>query len=531
MPAYTPNCQHDLFISYGSVDDQSGDTGEQGWVSSFVDDLKKRLSERLGRRDSFLFWKDEEQLSRHVDFAEQISQAIQRSACLLIVLSPGYLKSAWCQRERSDFLKWVRDRDASGSRIFVVERDWIEGDKPAELKHLLGFQLWTGDPLSKDDLPRPLDKNRASDRDEYKDQLNAIALALESELRRLKTERPPIAGRPAEGTSPVAAAARAAERAATATVFLAEVTDDLRPQWKKVRSELDQQGLRVVSGGAPRDVAALESRVAQALEESRVFVQLLSQFPGQPLPGSSETYALLQCRLAVEAQKQILQWRSPRLTEDVFDEQEAEDAGLAELHRRLVFGRVRAEHIEDFKRHVIDVATTPPRPAPATVGRGMVFVSFNPAGGDSQFVEDLCGYLQQRGFGIVTPCNADDDDPKEIRADFEKNVLGSRGWIVVYGEQRQKYWTRGQLNEINQLLCQQERPDGAIYLCAGPPAPKDVNSPLKLLGMNLPGMQVIDCQNGFDVEKLYPLLDALSDSADGRRADRLAAGEVAVVCD
>ena len=256
MPAYISDLQHDLFISYGCVDDQPGDNGEAGWVSCLVEDLRKRLSERLGRKDSVSIWKDEEQLLRHVDIEKQIADAIARSACLLVVLSPGYLRSDWCRRERIDFLKWVRDRDANGSRVFVVERDWIEGDKPEEFQNLLGFRFWTGNPSKQAELPRPLDKNRPSDRDEYKDQLNRVALAVESELRRFKTALPRKHGQPVGATLPAPAIAPASE----ATVFLAEVTDDLRPQWKKVRSELDQHGVRVVSGGAPRRGHARKGR-------------------------------------------------------------------------------------------------------------------------------------------------------------------------------------------------------------------------------------------------------------------------------
>ena len=69
---------------------------------------------------------------------------------------------------------------------------------------------------------------------------------------------------------------------------------------------------------------------------------------------------------------------------------------------------------------------------------------------------------------------------------------------------------RGQLNEINQLLCENKRSaKSGIHVCAGPPAPKDVDNPLKLLGMKLPGMKVLDCQNGFQKDSLSGFIDAL----------------------
>lgn len=506
MPAYQAECQHDLFVSYAQVDDQAHE-GEQGWVTTLVNDLKKRLTELLGRKDTFSLWKDEQALARNADLNVEIADAINNSACMLAVLSPGYFRSDWCQRERTQFLKWVRERDAAGGRVFVIERDWVKEGKPAEFQNLLGFKFWTGDPNDKSDLPRPLDKRRTSDRSNYDDQINRVAHAIMSELSRLKAA--------------TLKKDALVQEAATPTVFLAEVTDDLRPQWKKVHTELVQRGLRVVSAGVPRAADVIEKEVASALDKSQLFVQLLSHVVGQPLPGSKETYAVLQHRLALAANKRILQWRSPAVTEEFFDSQDVDDPDLTVTHRRLLFGQVRAEHLEDFKRRVIELALEPPPRAVQPKGLGMIYVSFNPNSDDSKFAEDLCGYLGEHGFGIVTPVEDDNEDPKVIRADFEKNVLGSRSWIVVYGDQKQKFWARGQVSEINQLLCEHKKQGGTIHLCAAPPPPKEVKNALKLIGIHLPYMKVIDCQSGFAVDRLHPFLDSVSSAAE-KVADKVA---------
>jgi TIR domain len=520
MAAYTLDWQHDLFVSYGRVDDQAGDD-EQGWVSQFVEDLKKRLSERLGRKDTFSMWQDEQDLARNSDFAKDIANAIETSACMLVILSPGYLISDWCKRERNDFLKWMRDRNESGGRIFMIERDWIEveEEKPEEFRKLLGYKFWTGEPSNLANAPRPLDKHRQSDRGEYDDQINRVALAITSALRQLKSEamrKAALNGAVPDAPQEVPQPPRVAP--APSTVYLAEVTDDLRSQWKKVRTELDQQGLRVVSAGTPRDVESLEKAVAEALQESKLFVQLLSQFPGQALASSSESYALLQYRLAAKSGTPIFQWRSPQLTEEVFDQQEFEDAALAAKYRELVFGRVRAEHIEDFKRYVIEVAKAPPEQVaspPTGADLGMIFVNFIPNGDDEKFASQLCGYLELKGFDVIRPVEVADAKPEEIRADFESNVLRSRSSIVVYGDNKSKFWVRGQLNEINQLLCEHNHA-GTIQLCAGPPAPKEVDRPLQLVGVKLRRMSVIDCQTGFDGERFGQFLDAMNTSHNGK---------------
>ncbi len=494
MPAFAPGFKHDIFISYGCVDNQSGVNGEPGWVSSFAVDLERRLSERLGRKDNFTIWRDEEQLAKNVDLSEQISDAIHCSACLIVVLSPGYLKSDWCKTERTDFLKQLGDRDTSGSRVFVVERDWIEVSKPEQFKNLLGFKFWTGDPTNKSNLPRPLDKSRPSDSSEYKDQLNAVALALEAELIRLKP------------------AALSQEVTSQATkVFLAEVTDDMRPQWKKVRNELEQRGFRVVSGGAARDAASLESAVKEGLADSQLFVQLLGQFPGQILFGSDETYVMMQYRLAVDLNKRIVQWRSPLLTEEVFDAAELEDPVLTQRYRQMVFGKVRAEHIEDFKTYMIKAASEKPQSDIVPIGDGLAFVSFDSEScEDARLGTDLCNLLEMKGFNVVLPVGSHDANPTEIRADFEKYVLSSHGWIVVYGEKKNQPWARGQLTDIFKLLAQSKCREKTIHLCAGPPAPKAVDNPLTLVGMKLRQMKVLNCQNGFEPEQFTPFVDSLT---------------------
>ncbi|MBS0260879.1 MAG: toll/interleukin-1 receptor domain-containing protein, partial [Planctomycetes bacterium] len=447
MAAFAPGYQHDVFVSYGCVDDQSSGHQLDGWVSQFIADLEQRLSERLGRRDAFSIWRDEEQLTKNGDLDQQIFGAISQTAFLLVILSPGYLKSIWCQRELSQFRELIQSRTSGGSRVFIVERDWIEGPRPSEFQNVLGFKFWTGEPGNHKRLPRPLNRRLESDYPEYAERMNDLALTVAAELSRLKTQpsAPPVTQPAVPGQTPIPPPVSSGK-----TVFLAEVTDDLRPQWNKVRRELELRGVRVVSGGLPREATETEQAVAQSLTQAQIFVQLLSQFPGQPLPGRNETYPLLQYRLAKVSQQplQILQWRAPQLTEELFDQQEVEDPELTRLHRQMVFGKVRAEHIEDFKKHVVGVATAPPPPPPPVpdTGSGLVFVSYHPtANDDEQLAQKLIGCLDQQGYGIAIHMPEDDADPQVIRADFERFVLSARSWLVVYGDHKKKYWVRGQL--------------------------------------------------------------------------------------
>ena len=100
MP-YVPGCAHDVFISYAS------ENNRDGWVEHFADALGRELSELLGVR----YFNPEESIfldRRHLEsgqsFPDALAAAAKGSAILIPVLSPGYMLSAWCGRERTEFL-------------------------------------------------------------------------------------------------------------------------------------------------------------------------------------------------------------------------------------------------------------------------------------------------------------------------------------------------------------------------------------------------------------------------------------------
>ena len=164
MSAFVPGYQHDIFVSYAHVDDQTYPGIEAGWVATLIAGLKVKLSQKLGRSDLFSLWKDE-QLSPNKPLTPEILAALKQSATLVIILSPGYMASPWCQREMQTFWQELAQRSNSDSRIFVVERDKLEIDeKPKALEELLGYQFWLQDREGKaprilgDPIPDPHDR-------------------------------------------------------------------------------------------------------------------------------------------------------------------------------------------------------------------------------------------------------------------------------------------------------------------------------------------------------------------------------------
>ena len=121
------------------VDDLPESVTQEGWVTTLVRGLKKRLAQKLGRNDAFTLWMDYE-LAGNVPFTPEIMHTLQHSATLLLILSPGYLASKWCQQEMHAFLHTLRERAQAGSSVFIVERaSLVRTDDRQSCKSCLGI--------------------------------------------------------------------------------------------------------------------------------------------------------------------------------------------------------------------------------------------------------------------------------------------------------------------------------------------------------------------------------------------------------
>jgi len=496
---FVPGFQQDIFVSYAHVDNEPDFDEEDGWVTTLQKLLMRRLRKLLGR-DCFSLWRDQE-LAKHIDFEPQIVTALENSATLLLVLSPGYLRSEWCNREMRVFLKLVRDRGTSRGGVFVVLREKIDHhDWPEELDgaQLTGYRFWIEETGKR---PRPLDSRR--DRESYFDALNDLANEMAECLQNLRIGAEPRQRERAERSSPSNQRCETRKSPDTvasrpeATVFLAETTDDIDPIRCRVKRHLEQSGLRVVPDVFyPREPAAFAQAVQDDLSQAKIFVQLLSEVAGRKMPDRDETYVVHQHRCALERQLPVMQWRDPDLlVEDV--ESRIEDPA----HRHLLLGAtVESVDIEDFKHDVVVRATREACVYERPPGEAFVFV--NSATADCPLAAELCQYLDQRGFGYALPIR--EGKAEDIRDDLRMNVLTCDGMIVVYGRSASN-WVRGQLLEARKAAIHRERKlHSAVY--EGPPTPK---SPL---GFKLPRMHVIPCHEGLDEERLQPFLDELTSS-------------------
>ena len=472
MSAFVPDCEHDIFISYAHVDNQPDPGKNEGWVSTLIKVVRNRLSQKLGRSDAYSLWMDP-QLSRHCSITPEIINALQKSATMLVILSPGYLESEWCLREKNAFLSKVQDRVRSGSRTFIVEIDKLErAQRPSEFGDLLGYRFWVAD--GEGATPRTFG---IPDLDQsYYNKVNELCNDLAKELQQLKKT---AANQPST-VSPI--------QDAKPTVFLAEVTDDLESQRDDVKAYFDQAGLRVLpETWYPRELASFQQAMDKDISQCKRFVQLLSELPGKRVPGSSHTYVRLQYERAKMAGVPISQWRSPELKMDSVKD----SAHQSFLNEETVM----AVGMEEFKREVsqrIFQKPLEPRQKPENT---LVFVNAEAA--DSPLAKSVRDVFHREGMGSVLPLW--NGNPEDVRKELEKNLLDCDALLILYGNSPVT-WVHDQLRYWRKVSWKREQPIRVLAVCEGPPEPKDE------LTMVLPTMQHINCRSGLNEAEMRRFL-------------------------
>ncbi|MCP4264462.1 MAG: toll/interleukin-1 receptor domain-containing protein [Candidatus Brocadiaceae bacterium] len=475
--AFVPHYKNDIFISYAHVDNQPLPSVEEGWVTTFVKGLTTLLNQKLGRDDAYKLWIDHE-LSRHVKITPQIMDTLRDTAVIIVILSPGYVESEWCQKEKDTFLKLIRERVSSGSRVFIVEHDIVdESHRPEQFRELLGYRFWVKDREGKP--PRLLGLPKPDPTDQrYYDLLNDISSDLKKELQRLK-ELEKSSGKIKKVSDK------------TTAVFLAEVTDDLEPQRDNVKRYLDQHNVRILPETLyPREPSEFQEALKNDIAKSVLFVQLLSGIEGKRPPGLSTSYTLLQYDQAVQSKLPILQWRSRDL--DISKVLNTEYQTFLRTEAIMAIG------IEEFKRTIVERAFFKPPSAQKKSTHTFMFV--NTGANDRLIADNICQFLDHQDAEYVLPLV--EGRPKDIREDLERNLLECDGVIIVYGNITVT-WVREQLRQCRKILAKRERPLKALAVYEGPPEKK---VPLDL---KLQNMCILDCRKGLKENELVSFFESL----------------------
>jgi TIR domain len=476
MATYVPHYKHDIFVSYAHVDNEPLAGADTRWVTNLITGLKPLLGQKLGRSDAYSLWMDYE-LRGNEAITPHLLEPLQNAAILLLILSPGYLASDWCRRELSTFVSTIGQEPG---RVFIIEREPFE--RPEGLEDIRGYRFWVKNETTTTrtlGIPKP-----NYDEFEYYLRLDELARDLSDKLKHLSAQ----SGR-AVVVPPVAHSSSVAVRA---TVFLAEVTDDLHEVRADVERYLQQQKIRVLPAALYYFASAeeLHQAIDTNLRESTLFVQLLS--PTMPRrPAGMSTPQVQHAAAQAIPGLPILQWRDRRVDlatcadpvqRAFLDAATVVVTGIEEF-KQYILQQLDAleakKRLEEEKRQHTEAVKRTLQSSSLSADT-LVFINTRPE--DLNLALEIGKMIQDEGFGFSLPV-LEGIPPAEIRQDLEENLLDCDAVIVLYASTTVR-WVREQLLYCRRMQGRRERPLKIVAVFS-----KANNQPL---GMSLPNMQVME---------------------------------------
>jgi hypothetical protein len=480
------------FISYAHIDNEPLEPGQPGWVSRFHAVLKTRLSQRLG--EPARLWRDDKLRGDDV-FGDEIRAQLPRSALLVSILTPRYVRSDWCNAEVDSFAAAAA---ASGgvqvqrrTRVIkVLKTPLAPGDRLPPV-----FERTLGHPFYKDVGERQVEIDPAfgdDERQEFLRRISDLAVEMADNLRAL------------------ADAAAAAAPGTGQVVFVAECGRDLQAVRAQLVTDLRLHGHSVLPAEQlPLSEDLLRPALATQLAQAALAVHLVGSSSG-PVPDgpSGQSLVALQNAMAAEASaarglRRIL-WLAPGAQ----GERPEQQAYLAALQTDAALQRgadVLCGDTEALKGAVhqalqalqqLQKPAPPPTPEPGAGPRVHLLMTE----ADRLAVLPLVKALRALGMAVSVPVFA--GDAAELRQRNAQLVAGSRAVLVVYGagDEAWKFHQRSDLQK--QATIAGGGPSRWLVLL--PP-----HSPDKDLEQAMAETGTLDLLAGVDSAALAPLLAAL----------------------
>ncbi len=323
--SYVPHFENDIFISYAHVDNLAAE-GEPKWVEQFHKQLEIALTKRIGRIGLLKIWRDKRLEGDNV-FDETIQKNIDDSALFLALTSNGYLASDYCKDELQAFYKKAQTEQyglqiGDRSRIYnalltnISHKEW-----PEEYGRISGHPFH--DAEDEDTLGVP---SALADKKFHK-QLRALVDSLYKMLLAFKESSKDSTTVEDENRSATSGSNKQ-------SVFLADITDSLRPLRTRIINELERKEIKVISKiPPPYEVSEHEESVKTALGETVLSVHLFDGFSGREVDGDPDTtYPKKQVEIAKENIGTQLIW-VPNNLELKSIEDEAHKSFLTQLEK------------------------------------------------------------------------------------------------------------------------------------------------------------------------------------------------------
>lgn len=482
----------DIFISYAHSDDEIQLGAEAGWVTTFVDELKKLLRRKLGGNGASI-WMDH-QLAANEKVTDTLMESVARSRTMVLFMSPGYSMSDWCQNEIGRFLETNR-ATKNKENVFIVELDSTERKSwHPRLQELTPIRFWRQDrdnvthllgwPVPNPDPDNPYWLNLNKFAHFIADYLRTHPVPSQTDMKSetyiqtVTDHRPSLSASLSPGNKKI--------------IWIAEPTDDLIDQWEALAEALRQAGSDLLPLGLdtyPRSTEAeFLANVHADLNNAHLFVQLLSQTTGRRPKDCPTTFTALQASAAYAISRHqrcsFLQWRNRDIDLDQVHD---------ETHRSLLTGAI-ACGFEEFRQRVLAAVQSLNQPSsvkPSTTYQDeslAICISAHKADYDLGLqVRDILVELGADAFTTQTE-PAPDQTPSEFNTQLDEVIANSEGMIIVYG-QTPPVWVQAQYMRARKALAQKHKGLWSALL-DGPPVDKPSAG---VAGRNL---MTLECRHG-----------------------------------
>ncbi len=483
------NFEHDVFISYAHIDNQPLDEGLKGWVETLHERLRVRLAQLLG--EEARIWRDRKLQGNDI-FADTLIDRLAKSAILVSIISPRYVKSEWCLRELNEFSRRAEMdaglRIGDKLRIFKVVKTHISrAQHPSLLQGALGYEFYEYDQTR--DRAQEFSSEVVPARDiRYWEKLDDLAYDIKQLIETLRSR-----SQPANSSA-----------APSATIYLAETTSDLTEQRDKIKRDLQLHSYEVLPDKAlPLIGPAFEREVSNYLDRSQLAVHLIGEHYGIIPEGENRSVIELQHELAGlrgEGLRRIIWMPVGLQTQD-----EPQRRFVNELRVGLSSQKqtdLLETKLEDLKTVIQENLARQDKPesiASVSSNGDAASVYLICDKQDMDSVKPIADYLFDNGMDVTLP--ATEGDETQIIQDHKDSLLMCDAVMIYYGRANE-LWLRMKQREL-QKIAGYGRSEPliarAIYISGPPTDPKERIRDRDAL--------VIKNYDAFSPEQLQPFLE------------------------
>jgi len=432
---------NEIFISYSHIDNEPFGDPRGGWVDIFHEQLQNFVNVHLGRRTRV--WRDKRLTGGEI-FSDEIKQQLRSSALLVSVISPGYIRSEWCNHELVAFTRAAEDsgnlRIGNLPRVVKVLRLPVERSAlPPLLDEMLGEQFYRVDPAS----------GRARDL-----LIDASADALQV-FRARVDEVAHHASRLLDAMAASRDAARPPSPAiAAVTMFLAWTTGDLAEEREKLRREFEARNYRVVPSGAPPlDTAGVREHLAAALRDAKIAIHMIGAHYGFVPEGEHRSIIELQSDAAIYQASGSTAARIFWLAPNLHTQDPRLIAFLEQMHKPSRhddrFDLLANQTIEVLKTLVLDRLNAAPKAAQKSAGPASSVVYLICDQLDRALVAPIQDFLFDQSIEVKLPLFEGDSD--QIRQEHFETLAECDGVLVFWGKAKEG-WLRTMLRDLNKVF-------------------------------------------------------------------------------